>query len=216
MHLPYSAVTAGALPHVPIGAPMPRSGPAVPPAYLRVVRQAGESVQDGAATLELAPTGPDIGWARWRGDGGAVRFEPCRYGLRPLYYHAAPDRFLIAPSIATLLALGAPTELDAAAVAVYLRFENFLGEDTPFKHIRALPPAATLRWDGTLSVRGTLHRPPPQPIARAVAAAEYGRRFPAAIERAASAPVVVPLSGGFDSRHTAPQPAPVRPPHGRR
>src|SRR5258706_13806379 len=207
MHLPYSAVTAGALPHVPIGAPMPRSGPAVPPAYLRVVRQAGESVQDGAATLELAPTGPDIGWARWRWDGRAVTVETCRYGLRPLYYHAAPDRFLIAPSIATLLALGAPTELDAGAVAVYLRFENFLGEDTPFKHIRALPPAATLRWDGTLSVRGTLHRPPPQPMARAVAAAEYGRRFRAPSERAAGAPDGLPPSRRSGSRPRAAPPA---------
>ncbi|MBV8166873.1 MAG: hypothetical protein JO021_08770, partial [Alphaproteobacteria bacterium] len=161
--------------------------PRPPVPYLRVVRQAGLPVLDGTAAFELPATGPDIGWARWRWDGSAVTVETCRYGLRPLYYHATPTLFLIAPSIATLLALGAPTELDPPAIAVYLRFENFLGEDTPFRHIRALPPAARLHWDGALRVTGTLHRPESETLPRAVAAEEYGRRFRAAIERAVSA-----------------------------
>jgi hypothetical protein len=167
MHLRYTdAMTTSAVPRVAVGeAPAPRPRPA----YLRVVRQAGLPVLDGTAAVELPPTGPDIGWARWRWDGSAVTVETCRYGLRPLYYHATPQQFLIAPSIATLLALGAPADLDAGAIAVYLRFENFLGEDTPFKHIRALPPAARLRWDGSLQVTGTLHQPATEPLARAVA-----------------------------------------------
>jgi hypothetical protein len=172
-------------------------------AYLRVVMAHGLPVQDGDAAHAFAPTGHDIGWARWRWDGRAVTVETCRYGVRPLFYYATPHSFLLAPSIATLLALGAPDELDSAALAIYLRFENFLGEDTPFRHIKALPPAGRLRWDGSLRVTGALHVPAPQPVARAAAAETYGRLFRAAVERAVDGPAVVPLSGGCDSRHNA-------------
>jgi asparagine synthase (glutamine-hydrolysing) len=163
----------------------------------------GIAVQDGVAGLDFAPTGIDIGWANWRWDGRAATVETCRYGIRPLFYHATARCFMIAPSIATLLALGAPDELDPAALAVYLRYETFLGEDTPFKQIRAMPPAGRLRWDGSLEVAGGLHRPEPVRASRAAAAEGYFRLFRAAIERSVDAPAIVPLSGGCDSRHNA-------------
>jgi hypothetical protein len=201
---PVARPAAGSPPEVRASAVDVAPAGAADPRFVRVVREGDALVQDGAASAALGPVGADtIGWARWQWDGCAVTAETCRYGIRPLYYHVAPDRILIAPSIATLLALGAPAELDAAALAVFLRFENFVGEDTPFKHIRALPPAARLEWSGTLRLSGGFWRPPRLALNRTQALDAYTRLFRAAVERLVALPGVVPLSGGCDSRHIA-------------
>jgi hypothetical protein len=190
----------------PTGAPATaRAATAAPTAFLRVVRERDRLVQDGDPAAEFGPPAGDdaIGWARWRWNGRAVVAETCRYGIRPLYYHASADRIMVAPSVATLLALGAPADLDAEALAVFLRFENFLGEDTPFKHIRALPPAGRLEWSGALHLSGDYWQPAAETASRESALGAYAARFRAAVERAVGTPSVVPLSGGCDSRHIA-------------
>ncbi len=172
--------------------------------YVRIVRQHGRLVLDGLPAASFGPQGDAaIGWARWQSSALGVTAQTCRYGIRPLFYYAGADRIMIAPSVTTLLALGAPAELDPDALAVFLRFENFIGEDTPFKHIRALPPAGRLEWSSTLRVTGDYWRPPRQTMSRTAALDAYVARFRAAVERAVAEPSLVPLSGGCDSRHIA-------------
>jgi asparagine synthetase B (glutamine-hydrolysing) len=144
-------------------------------------------------------------WATWSWDGRALRAENDRYGMRPLYYAAWPGRLAISPSVPALLAAGAPADLDEAALAVFLRVGFFLGEDTPFRAIRALPPCARFEWrDGALHVSG---QPPPTPrpqrLSRAAAIEGYIDLFRVAIARrlVPGDDAAVPLSGGRDSRH---------------
>src|SRR5205085_2976358 len=104
-----------------------------------------------------------------------------------------------------LLLEGAPAELDERALSVFLRLGFFLGEDTAFTAIKALPPAATMRWRaGRLELRGS--RPPPPPpadLGRSEAIEQYAALFRASIERCLEPgdDIVLPLSGGRDSRH---------------
>jgi hypothetical protein len=48
-------------------------------------------------------------------------------GFQPLFYAADADRIAVATSTLRLLKLGAPTDLDEAALAVFLRLSHFLG-----------------------------------------------------------------------------------------
>jgi hypothetical protein len=147
---------------------------------------------------------PDGIFARWEWDGRALVVENDRYGIYPLYYSAGEGRCVVSPSVPELLKHGAPGDLDFHALAVFLHLGYFLGEDTPFKAIRALPPGARLKWtDGRLTLTG--RRPPSKriPLSRSEALDAYITLFRAAVwkrpprdERS-----VVLLSGGRDSRH---------------
>lgn len=141
------------------------------------------------------------GFAAWRWDGRALTVENCRYGLRPIFYFAAPGEICVSTSIETLLARGAPAELDVEAVAVFLRLNWFLAEDTPFKAIRVVPPAARFRWDGALTVDSRLHLMPRRSLSREEALDAFIARFRAAIGREHVDGALLPLSGGRDSRH---------------
>jgi hypothetical protein len=68
-------------------------------------------------------------------------------------------------------------------MAVFLRLGYFIGEDTPFRSIRTLPPDATLEWkDGRLSVSGRYAFGKPQSLARD-AADHYSLLFRESIRR---------------------------------
>lgn len=147
---------------------------------------------------------PDGVFAEWEWDGRQLRVRNCRYGLYPLYYFSVKDEVCVSNSIPKLLAEGAPTELDEAALAVFLRLGFFIGEDTPFRAIRQVPPNTTFRWkDGTLEVSGQLLLGRLQRLNRKSAIEGYIEHFKAAIHRRlpSSQDFVVPLSGGRDSRH---------------
>jgi hypothetical protein len=89
-------------------------------------------------------------WAEWKWDGNSLTAQNCRYGMMPLYYFHSGDEFCISDSLESLLQEGAPRELDDAAIAVFLRRHNYLGNDTPFKAIRCLPPNSKLTWSNGL------------------------------------------------------------------
>ena len=80
----------------------------------------------------------------WGDDGFTLRND--RFGFYPTYYFATDDRFGVSPSIVDLAHGGARVEFDDDAMAVFIRLEFFLGADTPFRAIRAVPPGCTLRW----------------------------------------------------------------------
>jgi asparagine synthase (glutamine-hydrolysing) len=147
-------------------------------------------------------TGRDV-HAEWQWDGREVVVRTCRLGFFPLYYYATDKVFGVSPAIEQLLAHGAPADLDDAAMSVYLRLGWNMGEDTVFRHIRALPPGGTVTWSGgAVRVTGGIRHPKPLHISRDEAIATFADLVRQAVRRRASpeVPYVLPLSGGRDSR----------------
>jgi len=164
------------------------------------------AVADGPHTFEAGEPLDGTGvFARWAWDGERLIAANDRFGVQPLYYASEGGTLRISPSIGTLLRRGASPALDDAALAVFVRIGFFVGEDTPFQAIRALPPGACAEWRaGRLDVRSDRPRPVPSTLGRDDAIDAFARLFTRAVERrlhASTPPIAVPLSGGHDSRH---------------
>ncbi len=143
-------------------------------------------------------------FAEWAWDGQTLRIRNDRYGFYPLYYYSLPREIGVSPSITRLLSLGAPSDLDHRALAVFLRIGFMLGEATPFRMIRALPPRADMSWDGDLrSQAGGIWMEKRQDLRREEAIDRYISLFRAAMAKRSPAhdTCVLPLTGGKDSRH---------------
>jgi hypothetical protein len=143
-------------------------------------------------------------FAGWEWDGNELRVFNDRYGFYPVFYFATNDEVAISPSIPELVAMGAPLEPDYDALSVYLRLGYMLGEDTPFRAIRALPPDARFTWSpGKLEVHGELTLAARREMGREQVIEGYIEHFREAIRRRppTSPEFCVPMSGGRDSRH---------------
>ena len=155
--------------------------------------------------LDFGREVPDGVFAWWRWDGSTLLAGNDRYGFQPLFYALDGDGIMLSPSLPRLLLEGAPADLDEVALAVFLRTGYFVGEDTPFRAIRALPPNARLEWSGGRPrISGGLPLPPPRAMTRDEATDAYIALFREAVRRRlpSGAPeLVMPLSGGRDSRH---------------
>ncbi len=143
-------------------------------------------------------------YSEWSWDGVTLIAGTCRYGMSPLFYYCGETEFYISNSIPKLLELGAPSEWDDDAMAVFIRRQTFLGEDTPFKQIRATPPGARLTWtNGRMTLEGQAFTVKPQTLTRSAMldgvielfAQSISRRLPQTDE------FYLPLTGGKDSRH---------------
>jgi asparagine synthase (glutamine-hydrolysing) len=126
-----------------------------------------------------------------------------RYGCYPLFYAHRGNDLWLSTSILELVTRGAPMDLDAPAIAAFLRLGFYLGDDTPFSSIRILPPNAHLRWErGRLALSGGYSFRRADPQSRTAAVDGLITLFQRAIERRIpDVPAVLPLSGGRDSRH---------------
>lgn len=198
---------------------VPEPEPLHPPAHAHppalILDHGGGVVRaSGMATYRSHHGAVDAGATRgsgvffeWSWDGLQLDATTDRYGFHPAFVFEAPGRVGVSPSVAALLDAGAPPELDDAALAVFLRLGYFIGDDTAFRAIRAIPPGACLSWrDGRLDLRSTGRAPVPAAFAgsRDEALERYGALFQQAVERLVPAPgerAAVPLSGGRDSRH---------------
>ncbi len=143
-------------------------------------------------------------YSEWSWDGDTLKVGTCRYGMSPLFYYCGDKTIYVSNSIPKLLELGAPSAWDDDAMAVFIRRQTFLGEDTPFKHIRATPPGARLTWkDGRMTLEGKAFAPKTQHLKRSAMidgvidlfAQAITRRLPQTDE------FYLPLTGGKDSRH---------------
>lgn len=143
-------------------------------------------------------------FAAWEWDGERLLVRNDRYGMHPLYYRADAGSLILSPDPLALLTPGESVELDHEALAVFIRLGFFLGEDTAFAAIRALPPAATLTWaPGGLVIHSpALPVPGPADLTRSEAVDGFVELFRAAVaRRLPGESYVLPLSGGRDSRH---------------
>ncbi len=147
---------------------------------------------------------PDGVFAEWRWDGQELTVRNDRHGFQPLFFFTKPGEVCLAPSLRALLDRGAPRDLDWDALAVFLRLGFFLGDDTPFRAIRAVPPNAVFRWNRAgLTVQSRpLPCPRPNPLDRGQALRTYQDLFAEAVHRRRpGGPFGLLLSGGRDSRH---------------
>ncbi len=144
-------------------------------------------------------------YGAWDWDGTVLRAEVDPLGYFSLFVYQKGAEIAVSPSILQLLALGADCAPDAVALAVFHRIGHFLGEDTPFRHIKVLPPSGRLVWrDGVATITGDLPIPREQALTRAQAVEGFIDLPRAAIRRFLATwdgPMVLPLSGGRDSRH---------------
>jgi hypothetical protein len=91
-------------------------------------------------------------------------------------------------------------------MAVFLRTGFFVGEDTPFAAIRAVPAAGSWTWTASDGGRTTPGWQPPRAasLSRKAAIDAFGDAFFRAVTRCVTAttgPIALPLTGGRDSRH---------------
>ena len=154
--------------------------------------------------IEIPDDAPDGIFAAWSWDGGRLTIRNDRYGAAPLFYAHEGTRLSVSPSIVRLVESGGSTAFDARALALFLRLGFFVGDDTPFMSIRAVPPNGTVTWDGgRVTVTGGYRFVAQQRIARDAAVDGFIEMFRRAMRRRPPKgnDIVVPLSGGRDSRH---------------
>jgi asparagine synthase (glutamine-hydrolysing) len=195
----------------PGAAPEPAAGSRADPRYFHAALAGGDVTTRGSGECSLGHRiqrgagRPDDGiFAQWRWDGDTLIASNDRYGMHPLYFSAEGGSIWLSPSIVTLVREGAPTGLDHAALAVFLRLGFFLDDDTPFRRIKALPPDARLSWRrGQLDLAGGRVLRRAAAIGRIEALDGYIELFRQSMRRRAPqrGDVAVPLSGGRDSRH---------------
>jgi asparagine synthase (glutamine-hydrolysing) len=170
----------------------------------------GRSTLSGTASARMGhrPGTPDASlglYAAWTWDGATLTAEVDTLGYFSLFVYQRDSDIALSPSILQLLALGADPEPDPVALAVFHRIGHFLGEDTPFRHIKVLPPGGRLVWqNGAAKITGTVPIPREQALTRAQAVEAFIELPRSALRRFLAdwdGPMILPLSGGRDSRH---------------
>jgi len=147
---------------------------------------------------------PDGVFVEWSWDGKRLSVFNDRNATYPLYYFLKQGEIAVSTSIPKLIELGAPVTLDDAGMAVFLRRGYFIGEDTPFKCIRAVPPCVRFEWEnGNLRLDPERISVKANRISRTKAIDAYISLFRQSIKRRISQETdfILPISGGRDSRH---------------
>ncbi len=181
-------------------------------AFAEVFLRDGKPVFAGQKTATLgtrvAGRDPDSGqgvFARWQWDGSRLTAQVDRYGFFSLFYCEDGGGIRLSPSLLQLAARGCALKPDHRALAVFHRLGIFINDDTPFEGIRVLPPGGTLTWEnGRLTIEAPELAVKPNRISRAEAVDGFIELFRASMARTLEAwdgPIVLPLSGGRDSRH---------------
>lgn len=173
---------------------------------LVVTRHDGGFHVDGQSVFEAGnPLNGDGTYARWCWNAPRLIAATDRFGIQPLFYAADRNTVRISPDVGALLRAGTPRDLDDSALSVFVRVGFFVGDDTPFRHIRAVPAGGTFEWhDGRMETSSGAPRLLPSDATRDEAIDRFAAMFTDSIQRrlnASADPVVVPLSGGHDSRH---------------
>lgn len=143
-----------------------------------------------------------------RGPHPVLTLARDRYGIKPLYYHAASGRLLFASEMKALLEWsGLPRAIDLAAVRDYLALRYVPGPGCLFSAIRKLPPGSRLIFasgEATVSQWRPDHRAlfaAPRITDYAEAVSGLGEALRGSVRRhlVADRPVGCFLSAGIDS-----------------
>lgn len=139
---------------------------------------------------------------------GTLQLINDRNGFAPLYYYLDDEIFLFAPELKAFLAWeGLDRTLNEASFAAFLSTECPFGTETLFSEVKMLPPASRLVFDGDGIKVHSYWRPQPQPEeGRSTddwldeAQYLYKRSLEKRIPAGWQGKVILPLSGGLDSR----------------
>ncbi|MDE1465458.1 hypothetical protein [Spartinivicinus poritis] len=144
--------------------------------------------------------------ARWQLSRNQLSVQVDPHGVTQLFYYFQQGRLLVSRSLFDILKRLPEQELDMVAIGIFLRMGTYVGNDTPFKNIKVMGPGAHLQL-----VKGQLHyneqrywQKTSQSLPESVLLDEYIERFRhsiAQLQSRYSDNLVVPLSGGRDSRH---------------
>jgi len=146
-------------------------------------------------------------FAQWKFENGCLEFINDEYGFFPVCFYQDDDVFAISNAPLELLKISKDKEFNPAAMAVFLRMEMFIGDLTPYKGIKALPPGITLKYDmnGLDIVQDSIAKEGVRSdISLEDAITKFAELFQKSIEKYKNAglkKIGVPLSGGRDSRH---------------
>jgi asparagine synthase (glutamine-hydrolysing) len=142
----------------------------------------------------------------WEVDGDGLQAWTDPLGFQAVFYASDNRRCIVSDSLLEVIAAGAPAEWNLRALGVFLRVGWFLGEDTPFRQVSVLPPGGRLGWrrgtmaldqqpvtartDGSLTRQASIDR-----------FIDLFREAIALTLRSLDGEILLPLSGGRDSRH---------------
>jgi asparagine synthetase B (glutamine-hydrolysing) len=163
-------------------------------------------VQGSFGTPTKFSTGVGGIFANWEWEDNELTAEVDPYGIFSLFYCQTKDGVMLSTSPLQLISIGAPPDIDRVALASFHLVGWYFNEDTAFKNVKVLPPNGRLTWrDGKLTVTGRPKIKNYINIDKDSAVKEYERLFSSAVsscwKAAATEPMIVPLSGGRDSRH---------------
>ncbi|GAA3836075.1 hypothetical protein GCM10022226_67360 [Sphaerisporangium flaviroseum] len=192
----------------------PSRTPSETPSETPHAAQGGPSPADTRfAWAEQRPVGP-MPWPvvaeTWETPGlidepATVTLHTGAFGLIDLYYLSDGDAIYFAGNIEPLLALARrPYEVNWDAWAAILKLTYPLLEDTPYREVRRLPGATALIWSRSAR-RITVDKRAPrwvreEPFDRGVTAGDIVALLHEALKPFDDRPLLVPVSGGYDSR----------------
>jgi hypothetical protein len=146
----------------------------------------------------------DAGHSRlsWRWDGTRLVVETDPFGMIPGFVYEHDGVVAISTSITRLIAQGATLHVDRDALAVLLRLGFCIGDDTPFREVRTVPPAGLVWQDGRIVHRGAPYLVARADVSRDTAIATSIALMKQAMDRRRPRSCfALPLSAGRDSRH---------------
>jgi hypothetical protein len=196
--LPYSGSPGGvpAPPGSPAGTPAPADGTGTRFAWAER-RPAG-----AMPWLAVAET--------WESPGlidepGSVTLHTGAFGLIDVYYLADGDAIYFAGNIEPLLALARrPYEVNWDAWAAIFKLTYPLLSDTPYREVKRLPGSTALVWSRATRRIGVEKRVPrwvrEEPFDRSVTGGDIVALLHDALKPFDDRPLLVPVSGGYDSR----------------
>jgi len=161
----------------------------------------------GTPILEIGKDsagGPPSLSAGWTAEENHVRAWTDRLGLIQMFYHIGRDGIVLADNLRDVATRISGLQFDFDALSIFFRLGFFLGNDTPFRGIKVLPPATSLHWpDQTHVTEPAAAAPRAWELSRAAAIENYIHLFSESCKKRAdeSRHHVLPLSGGRDSRH---------------
>ena len=180
--------------------------------FLKIQKRQNNYFVDGETHCQLGSrfTTPDKSqpqgiFAEWQWQDNILQANVDLFGFYNLFYYATDQEIIISPSLIQIIAQGAPRDIDQRMLNLFFRIGYCVDENTPFKHIKVLPPNGHLTWqNGQLSVIGGKQLYAEQPISESQAVDGFIDLFRQAMQRHLNAfegDVILPLSGGRDSRH---------------
>jgi hypothetical protein len=161
----------------------------------------------GFLGYKLDSTSGDNGiFANWNTDNDSLTLFNDKFGMFPIYYTKTSNGVDFSSSIINLFVSEDHYQLDDAAIAVFLRMGSFIGENTPFSKIKALPPGTKLQFDknGFRMENSAIACGKNATNSLDDAQDVYGELFKKSVSKFReifSNKIGIPLSGGRDSRH---------------